>query len=295
MTVPRPIDDVYDAARALADPTTSSAALTEIAHSYPELADSVAKHPHVPPDLRAWLAAQSSQASARGTDRPDTWGGATASASNLSTAYAPLVHHVSTAATAGRSRTRPVVAWVLIGAAAVTALVLAVLHGGDDGDGAASPPANAPTTVDAGVAPSATSAPPATTSSAPIEASEAPPTPTPTPTPTATPTPTPTPTPSSADERTLNDEIFCGLTGAVVAVGYTDRFEAIICDDADGLVYIGTNLETGSNIRLPASAAGTGYAASNGAVAYSLTPARLEVTGDSGVLVDEAIYSWQTW
>lgn len=294
MTVPRPIDDVYDVARALADPTTSSAALTEIAHSYPELADSVAKHPHVSPELRAWLAAQNSQASARRTDRPDTWGGASPSASNLSTAYAPLVHHVSVAATVGKSRTRPVVAWVLVGAAAVTALVFAVLRGGDDGDGAAPPPASAPTTVDAGVAPPATSAPSATTSSAPIEASEAPSMPTPTPTATATPTPTPTPT-STADVRTLNDEYYCGLTGTVVAAGYTDRFEAIICDDADGLVYIGTNLETGSNIRLPASAAGTGYTASNGAVTYNLTPARLEVTGDSGVLVDEAIYSWQTW
>lgn len=302
MTMPQPIDDLADAVRALADPETSGAVLAQIAQKHPDLGESVARHPQVYPGLLAWLAEYGSPAPVDEPHSPSDaaylTGGAPAVAAASAAAFAPLTSQPTPANPAGRSRTRPIVAGVLGAAAAVAVLTFVFIRGNDVSPTAStpSPGAASPTAVDAGI--TSTPAPTATTTPSPA-ASPASPTPESTPTaatePTSTPTPTPTPTPSATDERTLNDEVYCGFTGTVVAVGYTDRFEAIICDDADGLVYIGTNLETGSTIRLPASAANAGYDANNGAIAYSLTSSRLLVTGDSGVLVDEAVSSWQIW
>lgn len=100
--------------------------------------------------------------------------------------------------------------------------------------------------------------------------------------------------PSTENTRSDDDVTYCGASGTVLAVGYTDRFEAVICDDG-GPIYLGQSLASGNSIRLAAEAEGEGWAASNGVTVYNLTPSRLVVTDASGVILDEGIVSWQTW
>ena len=135
-----------------------------------------------------------------------------------------------------------------------------------------------------------------------VIADEATASPTPTPSETnkesdeeSTSTPTPTVTPTIV--RTPDDVKWCGATGVVKAVGETDAFWAVICDDAGGLVYIGTSKETGAAIRLPAQVQPGGYSAHNSVdpTDYFLTSTRLVVTNSTGVLFDSPITSWRTW
>lgn len=327
MSVPSPIDDFTVALQALADPRTSGDVLAQIAQRHPQLAASIAQHPNVYPDLLDWLATYGPAGSVAGASAAPATPASTPEPAPVSapavvptSAYPGASYPGTSFGAAGYAAATPVAAttgpvtppagpptapsssrrlalWVaggaLVGALVVGGVAFAVMRGGDEPVAAPAPTtaAASPTAVDAGATTPVTPSPtPAATTAAPAPTLE----PTPTPTPTPEPTPTPTPTPTTP-ERSANDELYCGLTGTVVAVGYTDRFEAIVCAEEGGLVYIGTNLDSGSNIRLPAWAEGNGYAANNGSTVYSLNPMRLKVTDSSGVILDETVYSWQAW